>query len=551
MAAACGIAADAVTNGSTVVVRLPGSSRRQGYADGTVLRPPPSFLLRDTRPPLAAGIAAGVVAVTITTLLIFPLREVAPANSTGVVYLLAVLLVATWFGLWVGLGTAVASALAFNYFHIPPTGRFTIAEPQNWVALIVFLVAASIASTLAEIARARTQEAVLRRREADLAADLARLLLGGSDVRAALPAAAERLAQAFELGPGIAIELGRDDDDADGSVRARRRGEFPTTGGGNSPVLGASDDDHHPVVPLRQDERRIGTLRLREAPDADTRQRLRERVVPSLEAILGVALQREALQLEIVETQALRRSDDIKTALLRAVSHDLRSPLTAIATAGEALQSATLTDAEREELGAAVMDEAQRLSRLVDKLLDLSRLQGGAADPRREWCSVDEVLRVAIDETPHAPGFNVAIDPDLPLVRADAAQLERAFANLLENAARYGGTYPVAVRARVVGHRMLIRIVDRGPGIPGPQLERVFEPFYRAPSSHGDGHVGSGLGLAVVRGFVEANGGRVWAESLPGQGTTFVVELPLDPEPDEDEGDDAAPSTPIRAGRAG
>lgn len=457
------------------------------------------MLLRDTRPPLLAGVAAGALAVILTTALIFPLREIVPAVSTGVVYLLAVLLVATWFGLWVGLGTAVASALAFNWFHIPPTGRFTVSDPQNWVALVVFLVAAAIASTLAEVARARTHEAVLRRREADLAADLARLLLGGSDVRAALGTAAERLTRALDLAPGAAIELGGSTDGADGLV-----------------------------VLLHAGDRAIGTLRLAAEPAPDAQERLRERVVPSLEAILGVALEREALQSELVETRALRRSDDIKTALLRAVSHDLRSPLTAIATAGEALHSASLTEAEREELAAAVTGEAQRLSRLVDKLLDLSRLQGGAADPRPEWCSIDEVLRVAIDETPHAAGFNVGIDRDLPLVRADAAQLERAFANLLENAARYGGDAPVAVRARVVGHRMLIRIVDRGPGIPGAELERVFEPFYRAPGVRGDGHVGSGLGLAVVRGFVEANGGRVWAESLPGQGTTFVVEIPLE-----------------------
>jgi K+-sensing histidine kinase KdpD len=384
---------------------------------------PSSLLLRETRPPLAAGVAVSALAVALTTLLIYPLRTVVPAVSTGVVYLIAVLLVSTWFGLWVGLGTAVASALAFNWFHIPPTHRFTIAETENWVALAVFLVAAVIVSTLAELARARAEEAELRRQEAD-----ARL-------------AAYQAAEA----------------------------------------------------------------------------------------------EREALQRELVETHALRRSDELKTALLRAVSHDLRSPLTAIAAAGEALASPRLTSAEREELAAAVVGESSRLSRLVDKLLDLSRLQGGAADPRPEWCSIDEMLRTAIDETPHAAGFNVAIDPRLPLIRADAVQLERAFANLLENAARHGGDHPVAVRARAVGHRLLVRVVDRGPGIAGPERERIFEPFYRGGD---DGHSGSGLGLAVVRGFVEANGGRVWAESLPGQGATFVVELPL---PVETEATEPAP----------
>ena len=119
---------------------------------------------------------------------------------------------------------------------------------------------------------------------------------------------------------------------------------------------------------------------------------------------------------------------------------------------------------------------------------------------------------------------------DLPLVRADAAQLERAFANLLENSARHNGGHPVSVRARPVGHRIIVRVVDRGPGIPTTQLERVFEPFYRSGNDR-TGHRGSGLGLAIARGFLEVNGAKVWAESLPGQGTAFVVELPLEPTP--------------------
>jgi two-component system sensor histidine kinase KdpD len=472
-----------------------------------------SLLVRDTPPPLAAGIAAAVAAVALTTLVIFPLRTVVPAVSTGVVYLLAVLLVSTWFGLWLGLATAVASALAFNWFHIPPTHQFSIADAENWVALAVFLAAAVIVSTLAELARVRAQEAEQRRREADLAAELARLLLGGPDVASALAPAAQRVARAVGVSSAT-IQLAPDD---------------------------ARDSDSRMLaIPLHAGERRLATLRLDTALSDVALARLRGHIVPSLEALLAAALDREALQQEVVETAALRRSDDIKTALLRAVSHDLRSPLTAIAAAGEALASPRLTTTERDELAAAVVDEASRLSRLVDKLLDLSRLQGGAAPPRPDWCSLDEVLRAAIDATPHEPGFSVGIDPELPLIRADAAQLERAFANLLENAARHGGEHPIAVRARAVGHRLLVRIVDRGPGIAGPERERVFEPFYRGsgPTNGRDGHAaGSGLGLAIVRGFVEANGGEVWVESLPGQGATFVVQLPLE----------AIPAAPARA----
>jgi two-component system sensor histidine kinase KdpD len=449
-------------------------------------------LLRDARPPLALGLAAGALAVALTTLAVYPLRTVVPPVSTGVVYLLGVLLVSTFFGVWPGLATAVGSALAFNWFHLPPTGRFTIADEENWVALGVFLVAAVVVSTLSELARARAAEAEQRRREADLAAELAHLLLGGTDVRAALAPAGERLAAALEL-PSATIAL------------------EPAAEG----------------IPLRAGGERIGALRLdASVPDAAL-ERLRVRVLPSLEALLGAALARDALQREVVETQALRRSDDLKTSLLRAVSHDLRSPLTAIGAAGEALASPTLTAEEREQLAAAVVGEAARLSQMVDKLLDLSRLQGGAAAPRAEWCSVEEVLRAAIEETPHAPGWSVGIDPELPLIRADGAQLQRAFANLLENASRHGGEHPIAVRARAVGHRVLVRIVDRGPGVPEREHVRIFEPFYRSAAADADAHAGSGLGLAVVRGFVEANGGRVWVESLPGQGATFVVELPL------------------------
>jgi two-component system, OmpR family, sensor histidine kinase KdpD len=445
------------------------------------------------------GVVVAAAAVAATTGLVYPLRDVAPVTALGVVYLVAVLLVSSLWGGWLGAATALASALAFNFFHIPPTGRFTISEGENWVALAVFFVAALVASTLAERARMRTREAQERREEADLAAEMARLLLRGTSLDDALPVVSARLAQALEL-TSASIELHAVDADA------RRI-----------------------ALALGDGEARLGTLLLPAAISPDVLARLQERIVPSLEAILGAAVERDALQREVVETSALRRSDVLKTALLRAVSHDLRSPLTAILTTVGALESGPLSDDERDELVADIGGEAQRLARLVDNLLDMSRLEGRTAEPRVEWCSVEEVIQVAIDDLALPPEtFALAIDPDLPLIRADAAQLERAFANLLENAARYSNPHPVSVRARAVGHRIIVRIVDRGPGVPQAEKARIFEPFYRAPGA-ANGHRGSGLGLAIVRGFVEANGGRVWVESLPGQGSTFVVELPLEP----------------------
>jgi two-component system sensor histidine kinase KdpD len=256
-----------------------------------------------------------------------------------------------------------------------------------------------------------------------------------------------------------------------------------------------------------------------------------------------------------VEAAALRRADNVKTALLRSVSHDLRSPLTAISAAAEALQSHSLSEEERADMVSVIGGESRRLSRLIENLLELSRLQAGAARPRRDWCSIEELLGEAVGELRGEEGlFSLSIDPELPLLRLDPVQMARALVNVLDNARRHSGGHPVAVRARAVhnlpvgrrsaapdghagvagagrGDRIVIRITDRGPGIAAGQLEEVFEPFYRAagPTDHG----GSGLGLAIARGFTEANSGTLAVESLPGQGATFVFELPLadTPEP--------------------
>lgn len=460
---------------------------------------PTSPLLLDRPLSRLAGVGVASLAIAATTLVIYPVREVAPAVSTGVLYLLGVLLVSTLWGLWLGLVTAVGSALAWNFFHIPPTGRFTITDPENWVALGVFLATAAVASTVADLARARAAEAERRRQEADLAADLARVLLGEASVPEALPIASSRLASALGL-PYAAIVL-----DPEGvSERA--------------------------ALPLDLGDGRSAELYVPSGLPAAAMERLRERVAPPLQALLAAALDRDRLLAEVVETQALRRSDVIKTALLRAVSHDLRTPLTAILAAGEAVRSPTLGASERSELGAVVVEETERLSRLIEKLLDLSRLQAGEAEARRDWCSIEEVVEGALEHVDDAVPVEVMLDRELPLVQADAAQLERAFANLIENAQRFSGGHPVKLRARVTGGRLMIRVIDRGPGIPQELLAHVFEPFRRGDERGAD-HRGSGLGLAIVKGFVEANGGRVWAESLPGQGTVFVIELPLSDRP--------------------
>ena len=454
------------------------------------------------RLPLWLGVVAAVASIAVVTLLVYPLKGIAADISLSVVYLVAVIFVASLWGVWLAIGTSIGSALAFNFFHIAPTGRFTINDGENWVALVVFLIAAVVVSALADQSRKAALEAEQRRREADLSAEMARTLLRGEDLRDALHVAAQRLAAALGL-PSAAIEL-----------------------------QAVEGDDRRLAFPLREGGTWLGTLVVPASADEATLRRVQERVVPSLEALLAAALERDALLSGVVETRALRRSDVLKTALLRAVSHDLRTPLTAILAAAEPLGAPTIDDAERRELAGGVQLEAQRLSRLIDQLLDLSRLEADAVQVHPDWISLDEVLRAAVDHVATPAEFKLSIADPLPLVRADAAQLERAFANLLENSARHAGGHPVSVRARQVGNRVLVRIVDRGPGIPATQLERVFEPFYRSGNDR-TGHRGSGLGLAIARGFLEVNGGKVWAESLPNQGTSFVVELPLEPVPAE------------------
>ncbi len=456
------------------------------------------LFLRSPRPSLTLGGLVALAVVTLETLAIYPLAHIAPVVSLGVVYLIGVVVVSTYWGIRLGFATALVSALAYNYFHLPPIGRLTLADDRNWVALASFLVVAAATGLVAELARARAEEADRRRREADLATEMAHTLLAGADLDAALAITAQRLAVAIGAS-SAAIERGAVDAD-------ERRSSFP----------------------LRDGDRVIGSLVLPNAFAAEDHERIIERIVPALQSVLAAALQRAELQAEVVETAALRRNDEMKTALLRSVSHDLRTPLTAILSAAAALDPRRPDGEEVEEVRAVVLEAATRLAALVEKLLDLSRLQSGAAAEQHVGAySLDEVIGEAIE---HVEGdrslLRVSLDEELPLLEGDSSQLERAFANLIENAVRYSAGKPVSIRARVVGDRVRVRIVDQGPGIRASELERIFLPFYRSPQQP-PSHQGSGLGLAIAKGFIEVNGGRISVESLPGQGTSFVVEFPI------------------------
>lgn len=441
------------------------------------------------------GLLVAIASVGLATGLVYPLKEAAPAASAGMIYLLPVLAVSIFWNRWVGLFTAVLSTLAFNLFHIQPTGTLSVNAPENLVALLVFLLVAAITSSLAEISRARAREAEQRRLEADITADVASGLLAGR--------VAERLQ---EVSTRLARNLGLKD--------ARL-------------ALGPADPDEGLDIPLDLGEQ-SGRLELPAETPEHLARWVADRIVPSVEAIMKVALERDRLQDQAIEGAALQRSTELKTALIRSVSHDFRSPLAAILTSAEAIKSSGIDPSERNELADSIGDEASRLSRLVTNLLDLSRLESDAATPRQDWCNLEEVIETAVEEARRRePRVEVRtnFEQDPTLARIDPVQVERALVNLIENSQRFSDPEPVTVLLRRDTAGAIIRIVDRGPGIPRDELDRIFEPFVTL-AGEGD-HPGSGLGLAIARGFIEGNGGSVRAESLPGQGATFVVEMPI------------------------
>jgi two-component system, OmpR family, sensor histidine kinase KdpD len=255
-----------------------------------------------------------------------------------------------------------------------------------------------------------------------------------------------------------------------------------------------------------------------------------ERLAGALGRLVDVALERERLASQAAETEATRRADVAKTAVLHSVSHDFRSPLTAITTAAGGLREGALSPSDREDLLSVIEDESQRLARMVGDLLDLSKIEAGAVHPRTDWCDLRDVVSGAVGQVRSAHGDHpMAIDlpEELPLVQADAAQLERVFANLLQNAIKFSpGGVPIRVTGGVGAGLVTVRVIDRGRGIPRSQWASIFEPFFRGRDSGG-----SGLGLAICRGFVEANGGRIQMQTGTAEGTSFAVSFPLVAQP--------------------
>ena len=253
------------------------------------------------------------------------------------------------------------------------------------------------------------------------------------------------------------------------------------------------------------------------------------RLGEAVESLHAIARERERLEEEALEAEALRRNDLVKTAVIRSVSHDLRTPLATMHAAVDALgpEGPGLDADEQRELLATVRRELARLERYVENVLDLSRLEAGAATPSPALWTVDALTVQALAGLPGAERVELELGDALPPVQIDAAQIERALANMLENALRFSpADSTVSVRAESRGAEVIVRIEDSGPGVPAADASAIFEPFRRSTRSRG-----AGLGLAIARGFVEANGGRVWVESAPGGGASFALTLPAELEP--------------------
>jgi two-component system, OmpR family, sensor histidine kinase KdpD len=445
---------------------------------------------------LLAG-SLSVAALVVVTLAIALLKSFVPVLSLGVLYVFAVLPIAVAFGLiYAGL-VSVASMLAFNWFFLPPVHTFTLSDSRDWFALAVYLVTAVVVSGLATRARWRAVEAEQREVETALLADVATSLMQGQDVAGELGQISARVAAILKA-HSASIVLG---DDAEPSA----------TGAPIELVAGG---------------RRVGTLELVEGSEPNLH--ARRRLLPALASLLAVAVDRERLANDAFEAEALRRSDTIKTAVLRAVSHDLRSPLTAIRAAGDGLEDETLvlTAEDRRELVDTIRVEVRRLERVVDNLLALSRLQAGAVAPVPEVWTVEDLVYGALNEVGRSTErVNVSVPADAPPVLVDAVQVRQILVNLIDNALKFSPPKsPVSVRVTRTRKEVIVRVIDQGRGVPENELEHVFEPFYRgAPAQD---QTGTGLGLAIARGFAEANGGRLWAESRPGQGACFAIALP-------------------------
>ncbi len=450
-----------------------------------------------------AAVLLAVAGLPLLTTVLAASRDHVGLPSALLFFLVMTIVVAALGGLVVGVVTAIAAAVLVNWFFVPPLHELRISDAENIVALVVFVAVAAVVSILVDRAATRSREALRARAEAEVLARATATLVGEHDP---LPDLLDQLRTTFALDSVSVLSAG----DGGWIVEASAGPDAPV-----DPAGGERWD---------LDEAATTVLVVRGAGRSDAGQR----VLRSFLSQLAVALQRRVLQARAADAARLAATDVLRTALLQAVSHDLRTPLATIKASATSLLQADVRWSleERHAFARSIDEETDRLDRVVANLLDLSRLRAGAVAVVVEPVYLDDVVAQALATIGQPKEVVVVVAETVPPVEADPTLLERAVANVVANAVAWAPpAEPVRVEAAVVGDRVHLRVVDRGPGIAPQDRAAVFEPFQR----RGDrsSQAGAGLGLAVARGFVEAQGGELLLEDTPGGGLTVVFELAL------------------------
>ena len=469
------------------------------------------------------------------------LQLVVRLPNLSMLFLMSVMFCAVTFGRWYAVMAAILSFLAYNFFFIPPLYTFTVAEPHELFALVVFLIVAMLAGGLA--GRIHDQAETARKRSASTQAlyEFSRKLSGAAKLDDVLWASASHLRTALKadvvlLAPEageLQVKLAWPPDTTLNStdmIAARwafDKAEPAGRGSGTLPKLAFQ------FRPLLTPRGAIGVCGFRQAETTPPLDASQERELAALLDQTAVALDRALLTRESAKTAALEQSEKLNSALLSSLSHDLRTPLSSIIGAVTSLRQLgdRMTAASRDDLLASIEEEAARLSRFVSNLLDMTRVEAGAVNAKRDWVDISDVIRAAVERGRKAfpeRAIEVSLAADLPLVRGDGALLRQVLFNLIDNADKYGGAdTPTAIFARRDGDDVVISVTDQGKGIPPADLERIFDKFYRRGKV--DGRLaGTGLGLSICRGFIESMGGSIKAESpaVRKRGTRIVIRLP-------------------------
>ncbi|GAA1889136.1 sensor histidine kinase [Asanoa iriomotensis] len=457
------------------------------------------------------GFALIVLGLPALTGLLLPFRPDLSLPSEMLLFLAAVVGIALVGGIWPALLAAVAASLVLNYFFTPPTGTWTIAERENILALAVFVGIAAAVSWIVDVAARRTREAAQASAEAQTLATVAGSVLRGTGPLTAL---LERLRETFGLDTVTVLE--RSSDAAERPDRQHSPAAWSVAASVGGPPCCTPGEAHTEVA---VDDDLVLALRGRTPAAAD------RRLIEAFAAQAAVALRHERLAAAAAQARPLAEADRMRTALLAAVSHDLRTPLASAKAAVDSLlgEEVAFSDDDRDDLLDAARESLDRLARLVDNLLDLSRLQAGALGVTLAEIGLEDAVPRALDEL----GAVVRSDlsADLPAVAADPGLLERILVNLIANALRFSPPgRPPLVTARYLDDRVELRVVDHGPGIPEADRDKVFVPFQRMGDR--DNHNGVGLGLALSRGLAEAMGGSLRPETTNGGGLTMVLALP-------------------------